>query len=696
MKKFSVIVFLLNLNLKTMKAITILNLIFFVIFTNVYAQHSEHVIVNQMGYNLNEAKHFVCYTANEGTSFSIFPFENGEAKTTNKLFSGKIKNHSGDFTGFNPPNSLSEYVVNIEGVGYSFPFWIQEHLMEKLSSKLAYQFFIDVRGGYGIKTLPSNITGGGPSRDGGGQTLEALYEGLLYASNPALYDSWTNGLTGFYKMRAEYLSVDTFDYSTYNNNFMNVWDVKLQIPDLIKLILWHAEYCYNNMEFNGKAGGAYEENLDFDGVRQFGYAGTPLQSFDYQNMLDQLAAVCAFYPLFLNKYINEDQYQRYRKACLDRWELYERHKEVRYWVKSYKWIDEGYREFNEQGNAFGQGLFRNLMMYMSELTQPNGGQSAKFLKYAQDCASDIIKNWSFENPWHTWAMRNAEHITPQSLAFFYLTYPQLCPAGTKEKLQAYSDYIHKRTNNPWNYRTHNDTEWAHRKSKEIGTVCGLGGSLFAVSSATGDTKLRNVAWSQVNFVFGCNPANACLSYKSNARVALGGYWDGIECGWPHDFGWGAGELALCRGTMDGSPTNQAFPYQPDSAALADFPGVYGTEGWAVSNRAWMSTVALSTLGSHSVEVFDKNKKQISNAKNGETITIQLVAALNIKPTIIEKGYVMVMPKTGSKFKLILDETSENSGVFEATFVVDKKYGESIDFSYGYMAFKKNKSIIFSK
>ncbi|MBA3442914.1 MAG: hypothetical protein H0T92_23975 [Pyrinomonadaceae bacterium] len=91
-----------------------------------------------------------------------------------------------------------------------------------------------------------------------------------------------------------------------------------------------------------------------------------------------------------------------------------------------------------------------------------------------------------------------------------------------------------------------------------------------------------------------NPVNAHLSHKNEERLSRGGYWEGIEHGWPSLFLNGAGKLDGVRGTLDGSPLNNAFPYNPKGAAGES----YSTEGRAVTNRAWMSTVTFSTLGSH--------------------------------------------------------------------------------------------------
>jgi hypothetical protein len=109
------------------------------------AQNQENVIykpfVNQAGYNLGESKRFVCYGAPDNTHFKII-----DTKTQQTVFEGRMLNNQGWFSGFNPVTSGDEYIVDVEGRGQSAPFWIADHLVEKVSSKLAYDFFADVRG----------------------------------------------------------------------------------------------------------------------------------------------------------------------------------------------------------------------------------------------------------------------------------------------------------------------------------------------------------------------------------------------------------------------------------------------------------------------------------------------------------------------------------------------------------------------
>ena len=183
-----------------------------------YAQKFDknHPLVNQAGYNLNESKHFVCYGAKDNTPFSII-----NKRTGNVEYQGSILFKQGWFSDFNPLTT-DEYIIEVQDLGQSVPFWIGDHLMEKVSSKLAYDFFIDVRGSEDpLNSNEAQVYGGGPSRDQGAFGLESLYEILFYSSNPALFDNWTDELG--------------------DNN----------TADLIDLILWHGEFAYNHVEFDG-------------------------------------------------------------------------------------------------------------------------------------------------------------------------------------------------------------------------------------------------------------------------------------------------------------------------------------------------------------------------------------------------------------------------------------------------------------
>lgn len=611
----------------------------------VFAQTTKSIpIVNQAGYNLDEAKRFVCYGAPDGTAFEILPAGESRSKA---VFKGKIQGYSGDFTDFNPQDATGEFIIRVPGYGDSHPFWIADHLMETLSTQLGYQFFIDVRGSEDpVYSNEAKVAGGGPSRDGGAYTLEAVYETLLYASNPALFDRW---------------------HADFGDD---------EMPDLIKLTLWHAEFAFHHRDYNGPTGHR---------PYNIGHPEETLQTYDYQNSLDQLAAVCAAYHSFLKPYLDEEKYQRYRQACLQKWEDYERDQVVRYWVKSDKWIDVGWQEFNEMGNVFGQAIFRNLFMYLSERNEPNG-QPEKFLAYARKAAADVIQNWDFNNPRHMWWIRNGEHITPQALAFFLMVAPESAPHGAREKLAAWAEHMKQKTDNFWQYRKHSDTEWAHPKTKELGNT-GLGGSMFAVAHLLDDPELRAIGWSQVNQVFGLNPAQAHYSNKSEERLEIDGYWTGIETGWPDAHPNGAGKLGRVRGALDGTPLDNMFPYnpEPDKEGVISY---YATEGWAVTNRAWLSSIVFSTLGSHELRVFNAAGQPAKKVKTGETVTIELKAALNQDWEQPEAGWVLVQQKDQEPQKVAVRETGDNTGIFRGTYRVEAPSKSTVTIRYGYLGFEK--------
>ena len=609
-------------------------------------------LVNQTGYNLNEPKRFVCYGAPDDTPFYLINQRTGKVE-----YEGKMIFSQGWFSDFNPVTQ-DEYVIEVKGKGRSVPFWIADHLIEKVSSKLAYDFFVDVRGSEDpVHSNEAKVYGGGPSRDQGAFGLEALFEVLFYSSNPALFDNWTQELG----------------------------DKKC--ADLIDLILWHAEFAYHHVEFNGPI-------LTRHGT--LGYEGEPRMVYDYWNTLDHLAPVCAAYHTFLKPYLSEEKYQAYRKTCLERWEKYDRHKTVRYWTYSTKWVDQGFQEFNEMGNVFGQSVFSNLFMYLCELNEPNGNPE-KFLKYAQESAQDIIDNWDFNNPRHMWWIRNGEHITPQALEFFLLVAPDKAPAGTRKKLQAWARHIQQRCNNCWKYRSHSETEMAHPVTKELGGAPALGGSLFAAAHLLEDDALRKLGWAQVDFVFGVNPVGAHIGHKSEERLKLNGYWEGVENGWPDSHPNGYGMLGSCRGTLEGTPLDGQFPKSNSTTTADDLDNIgnkcYATEGWAISNRGWMATLTFSTLGSQTVDVVTSEGKPVTAAEAGDKLRVRLKAALNIDWNKKDKGWVEVKIDAKVIQRLPVEETAPNSGLFEGEYKIPAAAsGKQLTFSYGYFGFDKKAQV----
>jgi hypothetical protein len=142
--------------------------------------------------------------------------------------------------------------------------------------------------------------------------------------------------------------------------------------------------------------------------------------------------------------------------------------------------------------------------------------------------------------------------------------------------------------------------------------------------------------------------------------------------------------------LDGSPTNDAFPFHPESAALSDKPDVYATEGWAISNRAWLSTVAFAPIGSQSVRWTTPEGKPLVEARVGAPVRIELRAALNLDPRQAEKGSVLLETADEAPRFVEVSETGPNTGVFVAELPAVRG---SMTASYGYLAFRKTARLL---
>jgi hypothetical protein len=255
----------------------------------------------------------------------------------------------------------------------------------------------------------------------------------------------------------------------------------------------------------------------------------------------------------------------------------------------------------------------------------------------------------------------------------------------------------QKTNNFWKYRKHSETEWAHSKTKELGGAPALGGSMFAVAHLFNDKSLRSLAWSQVDFVFGVNPVGAHLSNKSEERVKIGGFWEGVEDGWPQAHPDGYGKLGLVRGTLDGTPLDSQFPIAKSIEKIVGQnngqvfgKNAYATEGWCVSNRGWEATVSFANLGTQQIRFLDVNKKEpLIKAKPGQTINIELSAALNQHWDSVDKAWVDIVNADGLRSKVELVETGVNTGIFVGNLTIPTVLRQKeIKVSYGYLGLGK--------
>jgi hypothetical protein len=101
------------------------------------------------------------------------------------------------------------------------------------------------------------------------------------------------------------------------------------------------------------------------------------------------------------------------------------------------------------------------------------------------------------------------------------------------------------------------------------------------------------------------------------------------------------------------------------------------------------------LGSQQVKLFDADyKNEIAQAKPGQTITIELKAALNQDWKKVDKGWVEIRNGKSPAIKLEMLETGSNTGLFTAKYQLPKgENGAKTEVSYGYLGFEKKATII---
>ena len=225
----------------------------------------------------------------------------------------------------------------------------------------------------------------------------------------------------------------------------------------------------------------------------------------------------------------------------------------------------------------------------------------------------------------------------------------------------------------------------------------MAGSMFAVAHLLNDKSLRDLGWAQVDFVFGVNPVGAHLGHKSEDRVKIGGFWEGVEEGWPQAHPDGYGKLGLVRGTLEGTPLDNQFPIAKNVEKIVGHnegqvfgQNAYATEGWCISNRGWQASVTFATLGTHQIRIFDEDyKNEISEVKPGQTIIIELKAALNQDWKKIDKGWVEMSLGNQAAAKLEVVETGVNTGIFTTKYVLPKaNKSVAVNVKYGYLGFEK--------
>jgi hypothetical protein len=195
-----------------------------------------------------------------------------------------------------------------------------------------------------------------------------------------------------------------------------------------------------------------------------------------------------------------------------------------------------------------------------------------------------------------------------------------------------------------------------------------------LTDQTQKNRLQQIAISQIDHMFGRNPLNRHFNYNAVTEI------QGVDQGWA-TWEHGVGDLDTVVGRIDGSPKENAYPYNSSD-------GAGYSEGWVAFNTAWNASLAYSAADDLDLKVYDSTFTNIvSNVTSGTTIGIQLRAPLNFDSTSAETGTVKIVDNAGNKSNVTVTESNNDDYYFKATYSVPNGI-TYIDIYYGIGIFQK--------
>jgi hypothetical protein len=622
----------------------------------VYEANPQPVFVNQSGYNLNKSKRFTAPNADSAATFAI-----RKVGQTSPVFSGNVVNQIGDFTSFNPSDT-GEYVITVNGTageGQSVPFSIGHNWIERVSYGRAVDFMVDSR----------CWNGNSGSR---GTTEAGCGTGVAWRDSHQFAFEIPTLLAQFYSNPSAYSRMP----ATATYNFAGA-DLPAGTPEIVRLIYWAVDvYITPRPGLTGDAG-RVNHTLLKEQLAYFLYAYPDLQTWIPQSVYNQ---------------VRDYTFAYWGDTDKSRWNWYD--------VTHTANLFQTYTQIGSGKGAFppGHSIVPNLMMY--EVAKREGRSDFQsYFDAAYNNTEWLIANLDWSNPATTKGQRMSEHVTMEALAYFQKEYPTLAPPGLYAKIESWADTMISRSNNLWDFRKYSATTWIIPSFNEPGNVAGFPAAAFAAVSvltdATRKTNLRRIAMSQIDHVFGRNPAGRHFSHEAgNANAGF----EGVEFGWFGEYNGGAGALNSVRGVLDGSLKEASYPYNPNAN-----PGYI--EGWVNFNTAWNASLAYMAYDDTEVKAYNSGfTGEISSLTPGTTFGVQLKAPLNFNYSTVETGTIQISTSRGDKLTVTANETSANGTAFRATVtsasgavnssdnVLQLANGDTVTLSYGYGTFQRKDTL----
>lgn len=546
------------------------------------------IFLNQAGFNLGAPKRFTMPDASDGTPFHLV-----EAKTSEAVFEGTIHRQIGDFSAFDPALA-GTYVIRVNDEK-SDPFTISPWLIERATYQLAMDFLIQSRNRTGNIKRPASGSFGWRDDHHFAFVLTTLVD--QYLSNPQAYERMPSQV----------------HYESPRDNAWGALEAyNEEAPDIVKLIHWGADNIVT-------------------------------QQLTHELLKGELASFLYAWP-WLKSWLPEQNYTIVRDFALAHW------------------ADEtvGHRNYphdetNKRGhdlfapktdygttkgaNPPGRSVLPNILMWAA-MQRENHPLAEKFRDAARTEVAWMVANIDWNDPMTTKGQRQSENITPMALAAFARLDPEGLPIGFDNFIERWVDVAIRRSDNLWDFRRVSDTEWvpddpnSFSKWNEPGNVAGFPAAALDMAGLIQDpvkrTRLRTLAYAQLDNVFGRNPTGRHFSYDAPAEI------EGVERGWYSFNPGGIGQLSNVPFVLDGSPKNAHYPFNP---GLGDIGWV---EGWVNFNTAYNRSLAALSFFESKINLIQKQNE----------VVVSLQTALNFDDTQSEPVQ-LTMTTTGGDWESIL-------------------------------------------
>ena len=240
----------------------------------------------------------------------------------------------------------------------------------------------------------------------------------------------------------------------------------------------------------------------------------------------------------------------------------------------------------------GHSILPNLLMHQVALREGRS-DAAIYLNAAVAQSEWIVANLDWADPKTTKGQRMSECKLLPGLVYLLRNFPAQAPSGLAAKIDAWVDTMIARSNNSWDFRRYDDTDWAIPKGtpnwNEPGNLAGFPACALSAATVTNgpakQLRLRQIAWAAMDCLFGRNPLLKASPARPHtlANGSPGGFPD-VERGWPDLYTGGVGYLENSRGAICSSPGSEHFPNSPSAARRYYEP-------WTNFNAAWNMGIA---------------------------------------------------------------------------------------------------------